>query len=126
MRLALMSWLMIPLAVGCDVDSDKAGDDTGSEADDVAVHDDYHVFSVVADVPFEHFERHVERGEGSIPRCTDPPEGLTVGSSFEHEAPHVKYTGTLAAGVYSFVVDLEHMVDGPSYYSTIGVTITAE
>ena len=126
MRLVLISLLMIPLAVGCDDDSDKSGDDTSSEADDVAVHDDYHVFSVVADVPFEHFERHVERGEGSIPRCTDPPEGLTVGSSFEHEAPHVKYAGTLAAGVYSFVVDLEHMVDGPSYYSTIGVTITAE
>ena len=125
MRLALISLLMIPLAVGCDGDSDKSGDDTSSEADDVAIYDDYHVFSVVADVPFEHFERHVDRGEESIPRCTDPPEGVTVGSSFEPEE-HVKYTGTLATGVYSFVVDLEHIVDGPSYYSTIGVTITAE
>ena len=125
MRLALISLLMIPLAVGCDDDSDKSGDDTSSEADDVAVHDDYHVFSVVADVPFEHSEPHVERGEETIPRCTDPPAGLTVGRSIEHEE-HVSYTGSLAAGVYSFVVDLEHMVDGPSYYSTIGVTITAE
>ena len=125
MRQVLMSLLTVSLVVGCDGDSDKSGDDTSSEADDVVVHDDYHVFSVVADVPFEHFERHVDRGEESIPRCTDPPEGLTVGSSFE-PAEHVKYAGTLAAGVYSFVVDLEHIVDGPSYYSTIGVTITAE
>jgi len=122
MRLALISLLMVPWTVGCGGDSDKSGDDTSSEA---ASHDEYHVFSVVADVPFEHHEPHVQRGEETFPCCTDPPAGLTVQRSIEYE-DHVSYSGTLAAGVYSFVVDLEHTVDGPSYYSTIGVTITAE
>jgi len=70
--------LSLMIAPGCAAD-DKPDDDTGSEADadadaDTGVsHDDYHVFSVVADVPFEHFDPHIERGEETLPRYTDPP-----------------------------------------------------
>ena len=102
-----------------DVETDA--DDTGTPGPDYV-----HTFSVSADVPFEHTEAVVLRGEETWPICEDCPEGLTVNMTSDDADALLLYSGTLAAGTYAFSLRLKHVLDAPTEYSTIDATITAE
>ena len=130
MRLVLISLLMIPLTLGCDGGEEKPAADTGvdADADDTGTPgpDYVHTFSVPADVPFEHTEAVVLRGEETWPMCEDCPEGLTVRMTSDDADALLLYSGTLAPGTYAFSLRLKHVLDAPTEYSTIDATITAE
>ena len=136
MRLALMSLLMIALAVGCGGDSDKSRDDIGSEADahvdtDADTDDGQQydagvletAFEVTAGVPFEHTYEFQVLGEGFYQRCDDIPDGLTIDGAVHEGLIH--FSGTLEEGIYELSIGIEDYQDGPSWYRTLEVTITA-
>ena len=140
MRLALMSLLMIALAVGCGGDSDKSREDTGSEADADAdadtdtdtddgqqydAEDLETAFEVTAGVPFEHTYEFQVLGEGFYQRCDDIPDGLTIEGGGDSIYESIQFSGTLAEGIYELSIGIEDYQDGPSWYRTLDVTITA-
>lgn len=82
-------------------------------------------FTVTADEAFVQSEQIDVRGEGISIFDEDAPEGVVVSLSPSDE-DIIDFTGTLSAGTYNFMVEIEHYADAPSIYETLDVTITSE